>query len=411
MKPVSFATFLALLFVVNIGFAQNTPSAKEGILDASTYELSSNRPLKLNGEWKFYWNNLIELDTDYPSPTFVDFPHLWEGNRAQGYASYKLTIIVGKQRNDLALSIPTFYSAYTLWANEKLVARNGVVSTAYAESRAQWLPQVVTLNNTPDTLNLLLHVSNFQHSKGGLKDPIYLGISKTLLAEQNSSHIVNIALVGVLTFIGLFFLNIYFFVKREKSVLYFALICICWAMRAIFSEQYLAIYWMPWFDWELAVKIEYITLYLEMAFAILFIAYLYPLDTNVIVKRIFLYPNYVFVFLTMATPALLYTQFLTIYLFMAGGMLIYVVIVIMRAMVYERYGAWFSVLGIFALACAFGYNYLTYQGVFEFYPIAIYSSYLIFFLLLALALAFQLSPKAGDHNYSESLTLDDFMKK
>ena len=80
-------------------------------------------------------------------------------------------------------------------------------------------------------------------------------------------------------------------------------------------------------------------------------------------------------------------------------------------MLFERYGAWFSVFGVISLVAAFAYNYLSYQGVFEFSPLAFYTSYLIFFFFLAIALAYQLSPKAGGRNYSESLSLDDVMAK
>jgi 7TM diverse intracellular signalling len=409
MKLIKVAFFLLAMCCMQTLYAQEVPTAVKGVMDASNHDFAAQGALKLSGEWAYY-HELVAPQEFSNKRRFINFPHLWHDSSSIGVATYQLTLITNSP-TPLALEIPQLYCSYTLWVNGKQVAKNGVVSTTRKGSEAQWLPQIVALSDRSDTLFLSLQIANFHHSIGGIKNPIYLGLPERLLSEQQSSHIVNTILLGVLTFIGVFFLNIYFFVKREKAVLYFSLACLTWALRSIFSEQYLAIHWMPWFDWELAVKIEYITLYLQMAWAILFISHLYPLDTNKIVKRILLYPNYVFVFLSMATPALLYTQFLTIYLVLAGALLLYVFFIIMRAMVFERYGAWFSVLGILSLACAFGYNYLSYQGLFEFYPLALYTSYLIFFLFLAIALAYQLSPKAGAHNYSESLSFDDFVKK
>lgn len=391
--------------------AQSLPLAKEGLLNASTYDFQSSQPLALNGEWEFYQNELVEPLHSGSNQTFAAFPHRWSDDHAQGFATYKLKMMVPKDIPLFALDIPQLYCAYSLWVNGELLAKNGTVGTSRKETTPQWLPQVVPIKGGVDTLSITLQIANYHHSIGGIKMPLYLGLSDRLHEKQHSAHLVNTILLGVLTFIGVFFLGLYAFIKREKSILFFSLLCLTWALRSIFSEQYLAIHWMPWFDWELGVKIEYITLYLTMVWAILAIATIYPLDTNKVVKRILLYPNFLFVFLTMATPALVYTRLLDIYLFLAGALLIYVVFVILRAVLYERYGAWFSVFSIITLATAFGYNYLVYQGAFEFSPLVLYASYLIFFFFLAIALIYQLSPKAGGRNFSETLSFDDMMSK
>jgi hypothetical protein len=411
MAQVMIATFLVVFLYSFPCKAQVEPLAKKAIFDARQYDFTSHDPLKLNGEWEFYWNELVDIGVPTTNVAYVNFPHVWNTQNAQGYATYRVKILVSRNTSTLALGVPELYCAYTLWINGTLIAKNGIVSTTRKDSQAQWLPQTKVFAVTSDTLDLTMQISNFQHSIGGIKNPIYIGMPAVLLAKQHTSYWINSILLGVLGFIGVFFLNVYFFVKREKSVLYFSMLCLTWALRSIFSEQYLAIHWMPWFDWELGVKIEYITLYLEMAWAVLFIGNLYPLDTNKIVKRILLYPNYAFVFLTMATPALLYTQLLKVYLLLAGLLILYTFFVIMRAMVFERYGAWFSVFGLISVAASFGYNFLSYQGLFDFYPIAFYSSYLVFFSFLAIALLYQLSPKAGERNYTESLSFDDLMKK
>lgn len=397
------------LFAVS-AIAQNQPRAKEGVLDATQHDFSSSS-LKLNGEWHFYQHELVEPFQQTDKSITAEFPYHWDESDAQGFATFRLKVLVDRDIEAFSMDIPQLYSAYTLWVNGEVVAKNGRVGTDRKSTQAQWLPQVITVKAGVDTLNITLQIANFYHSIGGIKNSIYLGLPERLLTAQNNAYLVNIVLLGVLTFIGVFFLSIYTVAKREKSVLFFALVCFTWALRSIFSEQYVAILWMPWFDWELGLKIEYITLYLTMAWAILFIANLYPLDTNTIVTRILLYPNYVFTFLTFATPALVYTRFLEVYLVVAGALLLYVIIVIFRAMLFERYGAWFSVVGVLSLAIAFAYNYLSYQGVFEFSPFAFYTAYLIFFFFLAIALAYQLSPKAGERNYTESLSLDDFMPK
>jgi 7TM diverse intracellular signalling len=402
------ATLMLLSFYVVPVVAQTKPVAIEGILDIRAHNFKES-PVSMNGQWRYYADQQLEHYENPVTFTLVDFPHRWSDDSSQGVATYKLSVLVSADQKSLAVDIPQLYCAYNLWVNGVLVAKNGEVSSSRRTTQPQWLPQVVSFPVTKDTLQFTLQIANFHHAIGGIKNPIRLGLSEELLGQQSSAYLVNMILLGVLTFLGVFFVLVYAFVKREKAALYFALLCLTWGLRSIFSEQYLAIHWMPWFDWELSLKIEYITLYFTMALAIQFVSKLYILDTNQLIKKILLYPNYLFVFLTMATPAVVYTNLLNIYLMLAGAVLLYIVIIILRAMLFERYGAWFSVSGILALAVAFSYNYLSYQGVFKFSPFTFYTLYLCCFFLLALALAYQLSPAAKSKNVTDTLRFDDYV--
>ncbi len=402
------ATLVLLIVSLVSVIAQGKPIALDGFLDTRNYNFEQ-APLSLNGQWRYYADKQVEHFETPSDFILIDFPHRWNDGNSQGVATYKLSVLVKPGQKSLAVDIPQLYCAYNLWINGVLVAKNGVVSSSRRTTQPQWLPQVVSFPITKDTLQLTLQIANFHHAIGGIKNPIRLGLPEELLSQQSSAHLVNMILLGVLTFLGLFFVIIYVFVKREKAALYFALLCLTWGLRSVFSEQYLAIHWMPWFDWELALKIEYITLYFTMALAIQFVAKLYVLDTHQLLKKALLYPNYLFVFLTMATPAVVYTNLLNIYLMLAGALLLYIVIIILRAMLFERYGAWFSVLGVLALAIAFSYNYLSYQGVFTFSPFTFYTLYLCCFFLLSVALAYQLSPAAKSKNVTDTLTFDDYV--
>ncbi|NBW35393.1 MAG: membrane protein [Cytophagia bacterium] len=398
---------LLSLYVVPL-IAQPKPVALEGFLDARSHNFNESS-IALNGQWQYYANQQVEHYDKLTVFSFINFPHRWDDANSQGVATYKLKVVVDRSQQKLALDIPQLYCAYSLWMNGTLIAKNGEVGSSRRTTLPQWLPQVVSFPVDKDTLQFTLQIANFHHAIGGIKNPILMGLPDQMLEQQSRAYVVNMILLGVLTFLGLFFITIYAFVKREKSALYFALLCLVWALRSIFSEQYLAIHWMPWFDWELALKIEYITLYFTMASAIQFVSKLYMLDTNQLIKKILLYPNYLFVFLTMATPAVVYTNLLNIYLILAGVLLFYIVIIILRAMLFERHGAWFSVSGVLALALAFTYNYLSYQGVFKFSPFTFYTLYLCCFLLLAIALAYQLSPAAKSKNVGDTLTFDDYV--
>lgn len=401
---------IVFLFVSLVGYAAGPekPKVNGGVLDARSYDLKSDGSIPLDGKWIVYYDELVSPRDPKAGFAYTDFPEIWQNG--QGVATYEMTILLGEATENLALELPQMYSAYKLYCNGELLAENGKVGTNRSSNRPQWLPKLVDIPGNPETINLILQVANFNHALGGTKVSLVLGTSNELTAKRKLAELVNFGLFGILVVLGIVFLSVYAFFKKEKGVLYFALMCLVWSLRSVFSELYLAIQWLPNLDWELAVKIEYLTLLLEASLAVLFISRLYPFDTHSIINRILTYPIYLFIFFVMATPAALYTKFLNIYLGAAGLVILYVIVVTVRAIIYERYGARFGVLGILAGVGAFSYNMASYLGFFEFNPLLYHTFYVVTFVAVSLALSYQLSPNASKMNTSDEMRFDDFIK-
>lgn len=407
MNSIKIGSLLVVFLIGNLAQGQVSPMVKQGSIDLRNYNFSQEPSVKLNGEWEFYWNELFAPSEIKGPVTYGYLPEPW--TTSKGTATYRLRVVLNPQFKNYGLELPQLYSAYKLWINGKQVAENGVIGATRKSIRPQWLPQLVAISSPSDTLSLVLQVANFNHSTGGLKNPLVLGLTSELSPTRSFAEIVNKVLFAILILSGVIFLIVYFTVKKEKSILFFSLMCLVWAIRSIFSELYLVVQWFPEIDWELLVKVEYLTIYLEVCFAILVLSKLYPRDTQKFITNPILYLNYLFIFLTMATPAVVYTRFLTIYLSVAGFTILYAIFVITRAIVYDRYGARFSVMGVLAGASAFGYNMLSYLGLFEFNPAIYYSCYLIAFAFIGIAIGYQLSPNAAHNNVNEKLTFEDLM--
>lgn len=397
-----------LIFLVNFNTqGQVGPAVKQGQLDLSRYDFADESPVPINGEWEFYWSELLGPSEQADSKQFGFLPQPW--SISKGVATYRVRVLLNPNFANYSLEVPQMYSAYALWANGTLIASNGTIGSSRKTMTSQWLPKLVPLAITNDTLDLSLQVANFTHSTGGLKTPIVLGLTSDLSTARAFAETVNIVLLCFLGLFGVLGVGIYFFLKKEKAILYFALMCLVWAVRSVSSELYLLVQWYPGIDWELLVKIEYLTIFLEVCFASLLLSKLYPGDTQKFILKPIQYISCLFVFFCMATPAVVYTQFLNLYLAVAGFTILYAIFVIIRAIVYDRYGARFSVLGIISGAGAFGYNMLSFLGLFEFNPAIYYSCYIISFACIGIAVGYQLSPKAASRNIKEKLTLEDFM--
>jgi hypothetical protein len=368
--------------------------AKEGLLDARSFNFSSSR-LALNGEWLWVDGRLVSpTEIEKERLARVEFPKIWNEVRmagiGQGTATYVLTVLLPSGTKDYAIELPQMYSSYNLWSHNELVASNGKAGTTLEMAQPQWLPQTISIEAT-DTLKLVLQISNFHHQKGGCKEPIYLGDRNKLLEKESTTKTSKIIECSALFILALTFLVLFALGKRKKVIVYFALLCGTWALRSAFSNEYLAIQLMPDFNWASMVRIEYITLYLTMIWAILFLSRLFTNESNQIIKYILVILNIVFVVFTILTPPVLFTKMLALYLGTSGMLLVYGILIVIRAYINERIGSTFlticSLLGIML----FSYDIFTYEGIFSFNSILFSVGYIVMFAFMSVALLLHLN--------------------
>ena len=380
---------ICLLLSVTTSFAQ--PVIESGKIDLRNWDFQRQGTVRLDGDWGFYWEELLTPSQGSFQPTrFRKFPGIWD--EGQGFATYTADIIIAHDISMLSMDLPDIYTSYELWVNGVEVASNGEVGTSRQETSPQWLPKTIVFRAS-DTLHVMIQIANFHHMRGGSNDHIYLGLPDQLYQKRESAVITNIILFSGLGLIGCFFVILFLFFRKEKAALYFAAICITWALRALFTSLYLFANWFPDIDWELLVKVEYLTLYLTMMWSLLYIGKLFADDVNPIFKYSLIVLNSVFILFTIATPAVTFTNLLPAYKFVAWLILGYVTFVVIKAIVYDRAGAWFSAISIILGVLMFSYDMLTYEGFINFSPLLFNVGYLTIFLLNATAFAYQLSSR------------------
>lgn len=383
---------VVFLMVGPLCFGQ--PAVEKGIADLSEYSFSERGAITLDGEWEFYMSQLIspeEFASIGPQPKdYVDFPSAWSissGSQNFGFATYRMRLILPRKQS-LSIHLPHCYSNYKLWANGSLISTNGTVGKSPDESKAQWLPRTVNLPADQSDLTLVLQVSNFHHAIGGIRESITLASVEEMNFRNSISTISTLTLViglGVLFLVFVFIFALY----KANSVIIFSLLCLFWGIRELFSNSYLSIQYMPDFPWELAVKVEYLSLFFMMISAMMFTGSLFKDDVNNVFKYLFCFCNLIFAAITISLDAAIYTQFLPVYLSFAAVLLVYIVYVLIRAVVYERQGVWLIVTCLFLGVLVFAYDLIAYQRLANFNPIIINFGYMTMFILLGVSLMFQ----------------------
>lgn len=418
LKVALQSLLLVFLAIPELVTAQNA-YARKGLLDLRQWNFEEGA-VNLTGEWEFYMSELVDpakfAEGRNSRPEYIEFPSTWNSlsqslNPGEGYATYRLKILVRKTEQTLGFELPHFYSSYTLWLNGVELASNGVVGTSEKTSKPQWLPKTVLFNPDSDTLDIVIQASNFHHVNGGVRKDILLGESESLLFKRKVAVASNTSRFVVLVVISVVFFGLFLFSKKERSLLWFAALCLTWAIRTVFSNLYLATSLFPEIAWEPSVKIEYITLYLSMVWAILFLSEIFKSEVNDTFKYFMCICNGAFVLITLIFNSNVYTQFLPVYLSFVTLLLLYVVYVLTRAMINERQGVWLLISCVFLGVVLFAYDLIAYQGFATFNPLMINAGYICIFSLITISLLLQTGYLKRSSSYSDMLTYDELFGK
>lgn len=97
----------------------NSFYVESGVIDLNKWNVEDKGIIALNGEWEFYWRELLEPE-DFQhydvKPHYVYVPNLWaayeiEGQQlsSQGYATYRLTFLLPDERIQPGTTLALYY--------------------------------------------------------------------------------------------------------------------------------------------------------------------------------------------------------------------------------------------------------------------------------------------------------------
>jgi len=131
-------------------------NAQNGLLTFSQERL--NYPIPLAGEWLYFENQLLTApvtETNIGIP--VKLPHQWQNSY---YGSYQLTIEGLKDNRCYSIYLHDNGSAFALYLDGQLNAKNGIVSTSKTNEVMEWKPMTLTFMPTNGTVSIMLQISN-----------------------------------------------------------------------------------------------------------------------------------------------------------------------------------------------------------------------------------------------------------
>ncbi|MBI1317116.1 response regulator [bacterium] len=385
--------FLGFVFLGLFGCSLGTPPT-----DVRIGLGEDGRCTPLEGPWNFFPFQWAE-PTDSLQPTSLSVPlgTLWndmpemerEGVRSgYGYATYQLTLRIPAGMRNPAVLVPEVYTAHRLFADGVLIASNGRVGSDRTQSEAYWLPKIALLPPGKTECVLTFQVSNFEHFKGGVFDPLVLGPLQVLQLQRTREFAWVSLLSGGLLIGGLFFLGFFLFDRSDRTVLYFSLFCIFYAYRILGTDAYVLHEILPGLRFPLAVRLEYGSLYLAVMMFAAFLRNLYPHDLHPGIVRFYLFFN-AFHLLCLFLPVYYFSGLLTYFLWGTAFFIGYALYVYIRAFVHSRVGSgWALFSGIF-IGLSSMILLLDYLQYFSPDKSLYYSLYAAFFISQSLILSYR----------------------
>ncbi len=393
--------FLTLFFACNFFAIQkanasdSTAVLSRGIADLRKANFKG-RSVMLTGTSAFAWKQLLTPQDTARFHSYAPFPGVWndmtvDGRKlsAEGYATYGFTLLLPHRHQPMALGMPQVYSSYKLFINGRLAAVNGNPATSKINYTPRWIPVVVHLPENTDTVQLIFQVANFSHYKGGVSVGIEVGESAFLFSQKEEIIASDFLLAGCLFMAGLFFWGLFAFGTRDKATFYFAFFCMLYSYRMVGSGFYSLHAVFSNLPWELTIRLEYLSLFGAVFFFFRFIWHLYPKDNyKPFVKFVSVFTA-VLCLAVLLTPASVFTRLLTSFLLLMFAVIVYLIVVFVKAYVHKRIAAGYALTSVVVLMVMQLLLELEYFGVLLPSKLIFFSGHIIFFFLQSLILSFR----------------------
>ncbi len=279
---------LAILIITIIGVSSILPSvisdsrgpdplslhAEAGTMDLSAWDIQKDPTLKLDGEWEFYWNQLLGPEDFQPDggripqlTGYMRVPSIWSGKElngtvlpAFGCATYRLVLknipyhgVLGLKKENVRLSSRVYVDGQELFSD-------GVPSLTEAEYESGNNPQLGFYYCDGSELEIIVQAANYDYINGGIPVSFKIGEQTAMLSQQEKGNLLGFSVLVTLWSIALlyliFFINARFFKRKAASLLSFAIFCFLFAVGNALTDQRPLVMMLPDISFEAIFKMK-----------------------------------------------------------------------------------------------------------------------------------------------------------
>ncbi len=410
-----FSKISVILLIVSISFSScytdnDKPYAINGVLNLTDYHIK--HIVKLDGDWEFYWDELISpadfKKRDVDGDTFTTVPGTWDNLEKQfpsvshqGIATYRLRIYKQFDNTDFGIRLNRVDVAYKIWINDTLLYEAGKVATNKEDIVPAKEIKTHYFNSKSDKIEIILQVSNFNYNKGGIESSILFGTAKKMQSKENWSLALSFFLFGLLLIVAVNHIILYWLRRDVTSSLYFALLIFSIAFNFILIGNHSIVSLLfPNMSWAMQLKLDYLGDYISLFLFLKYISSLFKEEcSHKVIKLVLIYSVALSIFVLVTSP-LTFSYSLTQLHIVVAIITLYILFVLSKAIVSKKEGSKQAMLGTFVLILAIANDVLNNHLIISTFNLLPYGL-AIFIIIQSYLISFRLS-KA--YQYSVQLT-------
>lgn len=264
------------------------PLAEEGVIDLSHWDFNINDKLYLNGEWEFYWQQLLTPQDFAPNINknldWIQVPDAWNDQLDKnntpfptyGYSTFRLKVIAPAQQKKLSLRVSDLRDAYAIWVNQELLIESGVVGKTKETTTSRIDSRMTTFDLENGEAEIIIQIANYRSDKSGfIRGGVLLGREDSIQKTHINSIAITLFLCGCYLIIGLYHLLFYQMRRRNQGAFYFGILCVLIFIRVLTTGDKLMIYWtdIPTF---VNSKLAYLSVYAALPIFFIYLKSIFP---------------------------------------------------------------------------------------------------------------------------------------
>ena len=255
--------------------SSKSPEAVNGTLDLSNYDPGKDKTVKLNGEWEFYYGQLLTPDdfmSNQPAGrTIQRVPSTWSTYQIQGKnlpsygtATYRLKLLLPEKGQSYGIKTLCIAASARIFVDDRQVLTCGVPGYSPETTEPRYYADTGYFSSNKDEVDILIQVSNFTYAKSGIFYGIDFGSQQSITALRMYNFFIDTSLIS-----GMFIISIYFFGlglqrKNHREAMFFASYCLFAAIHAGTYSESILNYAFPILTYGAAAKILALSLILSL---------------------------------------------------------------------------------------------------------------------------------------------------
>jgi len=217
------------------------PQARQGTLDLSGWNPDEDPVLSLEGEWEFYWNELLSPEDfgnreNGPAPRHVRVPSQWNGATEDGgklpvygAATYRLKLTGLTESGVFALKKTNIRFASRIYVNGKPLLEDGNPAREKEAYEAGNRPRLGAFYSEGGDVEIIVQAANYDYINSGFILPLSLGRESDLMDRQQLTLAREWVILSILGALALIYVICYLAAAayriKDNSLLLLALIC------------------------------------------------------------------------------------------------------------------------------------------------------------------------------------------